>query len=80
MSLNFGKKVVLTNLFYSILMKYNILYMVTKVQLINKRIMWSKRPKNAKINTFFNKKLCVLSLNFGHEVSFTIFFLLYITE
>ena len=72
MSLNFGKKVILTNLFYSILMKYNILYMVTKVQLINKRIMWSKRPKNAK-KTFFNNKLCVLSLNFGHEVSFTIF-------
>ena len=74
MSLNFDKKVVLTNLFYSFLMKYNILYMVTKVQLINKRIMWSKRPKK---KTFFNNKLCVLSLNFGHEVSFTIFFLLY---
>ena len=75
MSLNFGKKVVLTNLFYSILMKYNILYMVTKVQLINKRIMWSKRPKMPK-KTFFNNILCVLSLNFGHEVSFTILLLL----
>ena len=52
MSLNFGKKVVLTNLFYSILMKYNILYMVKKVQLINKQIMWSKRPKNAKKHIF----------------------------
>ena len=71
----FWQKVVLTNLIYSNLMKYNILYRVTKVQLINKRIMWSKRPKNAK-KTFFNNKLCVLSLNFGHEVSFTIFLLL----
>ncbi len=60
----FWQKVVLTNLIYSNLMKYNILYRVTKVQLINKRII-------------FNNKLCVLSLNFGHEVSFTIFFLLY---
>ena len=72
--LNFGQNVVMNKLLHSNMMKYNILYRVTKVQLINKRIMWSKRPKNEK-KTFFNNKLC-LSLNFGHEVSFTIFSLL----
>ena len=44
--------------------------MVTKVQLINKRIIQSKRQKKAK-NTFLNRNLCVLILDFDHEESFT---------
>ena len=38
---------------------YNILYMVTKVQLINKRIIWSKGNKNGKKHIFEYKFVCV---------------------
>ena len=57
---HFGKKA---------LMKYNILYMVTKVQLITKRIIWAKRQKMPK-NTFLSITFCVFILNFDHVKSF----------
>ena len=71
LSLNFGQKAVLVNLLYFNLMKYNNLYMVTKVQLINKRIIQSKRKIKKPKNTFLNRNLCVLILDFDHEESFT---------
>ena len=58
LSQDFGQKVVKANMLYSNLMKYNILYMITKVQLINKQIIWSKRQKNAKY-IFEYKFVCV---------------------
>ena len=65
LSLNFSQKVVMTNLLYSNLMKYNIIYIVTKVQLVNKRIICSKRLINAKKNThFLDKNVSVLSPTF----------------
>ena len=69
LSLDFGQKVKMTDLLQSNLMKYNILYMVTKVQLITKLIIWAKRQKMPK-NTFLSITFCVFILNFDHVKSF----------
>ena len=68
LSPNFGKNLVMVNLLYSDLMKYNNLYMVTKVQLINKRIIWQKRQKSQKNN--FLISIYVFILNFYYVKSF----------
>ena len=60
----------MSNLLYFNFVKYNIFYIVAKVQLSTKRIICSKCTKLPK-NTFFQALNCVFSLDFGHEVSFT---------
>ena len=55
LSQNFGNKVTFYNLFYCNSMRYSILYEINQAKLILERVIWSKKPKNAK-NTV---KTCV---------------------
>ena len=63
----FGHKVVITNFLYFNCLKYSILYVVTKVQLITNET--SQKGRKMQRKHIFSKQLCVFSLNFGHEVS-----------
>ena len=59
----FGIKITFSNLSYRNSMRYSILVDIIQAKLIFKRIIWSKRAKNVKKNTFLRKK-CVFKTNF----------------
>ena len=50
---NFGNQVTSIDLYYRILMRYSILGEIIPAKLTLKLIIWSKRPKTAKKQTFF---------------------------